>query len=193
MSSVHHVEQFAHIYAKKLLDPKVDYQLVANLGKFATEANIPPKYIYTTMVDEVPKDMVEWMGGFNEHFSNGSYGAYMESEEEIMHYMSAMVGCALRNYKTAALFTTQAVLKGLKKNEVFDQDLIVVPNFQIQKAVGGDIATWEVTALVGWILERFSSSKLTIIGVKSIKSLRDTYGDILAGHVTTYFDLLGGC
>lgn len=192
MDIVKHAEEFAHVYKHGVLSPANDYQLVMGLDKFSRTAGILPKYVYRSMFDFVGDAEVNWMRDYRSHIRNGIHGCCLVGQSEPLKQVSAMVGCAIRNYIDAKVMTLQEVLDARKVGDPIGFELVAVPNFFVSKAEGGDVPSWQSSQLLSWLYERYASGHMTILYVSNLNGLATGYGSAFKTFILDNYVVIGG-
>ena len=188
-----HLERHIDAYAPGVLNPAQHFQLVEELPKFCALAGVSQKHVTHSMLDcPMVGSEVDWMRRFNQHLGNGVYGAVFIGGDRVLDRMSAMVGCALRNYIHAKLVTVQSLVEQLKEGYTPKEDLLVISNFCLPKSQGGNTPSWQITMVVGMLMERFVSDKHTVVYTTSMADVKAQYGYAVATHIEDYFERIMG-
>lgn len=173
-----HLARNKHIYAPGVLNPNQHFALVNDIQKYAKQAWIPEEYIYHSMVDYTDGPEIEWMQDWYAHRRNGVYGLVLTKnldDAAVIPRMSAIVGCALRNFIPAKVMPLQDIISGLKNETSMTQDLICCPNFFLGDG-SGEVASWQVSTLLGWLYSRMSQEKYTVVFVSDLNKMKAAYG-----------------
>lgn len=162
-------------------------RLLANLTLFTHIANIQPKYIWSSLKDYCKSNDLEWVKTIKLQDTTGMYysGKCHQPVEDVM---SAIAGAMLRNYIDARMMTLQEVINHLKDNDMPAPTVLLIPNFYLSANNGGKVATWEVSDLLGMLLQRMSQNLKTIIYINDVKGMEKEYGSTFADHITKHYE-----
>lgn len=187
-----HVLRNIEAYQYKVLDPDFHYVLVEKIDQYAKEAGIPKKYIYQSILDFATNGNpeIDWMRGYSSHRKKGIYGICFVGVPQHLQRMSAMVGACLRNYISARLTNTYSLVTQLREGSMPNEELLAVGNFCLGQMVGGDIPSWQIPMLLGFLYDRFSSEQYTIVYADSLSSIKKVYGPTMLEHIESYFDII---
>lgn len=177
-------------YASQVLDPEVHGRLVADIENVARAANIPMHLIWTSSKEYCNASELEYLRHLPTHASNGVFGYVYSGKVEghpVPLRMMAMAGCCVRNFINAKVMTVQEVLSALKKDAMPSPTVLLIPNFFIGKEQGGSIPAWQVSGLLGLLLNRQSEELQTIVYVESMADMAVQYGDTFKHHFMTNF------
>ncbi len=187
-----HLNRNYNAYAPGVLNIKQHFQLVEEMARYCNDAGVSSDYVTHSMLDYCQDEEMDWMRSYPTHFDNRIYGAAFLGGVDILPRMSAMVGCAMRNYIQARIITLQSLLNDMKSGDTPNEELLFISNFCLPKNQGGAIAVWQIPLLVGLLYDRFSKKKHTVVYVSSIEDLRGIYGDTIAQHIKNNFTLIKG-
>ncbi|NIT54908.1 MAG: hypothetical protein GWN00_01270 [Aliifodinibius sp.] len=185
-----HITRHYQLYAPEVLQPTVHFRLVENLQRFTSEAGIAKKYAYQSMSAFAKVPEIDWMRKYKSHRNDGVYGICFVKAKHCLPRMSAMVGACLRNYISAKVITLSDLIEGLKKGVKYDQDFLAIPNFALSQTAGGDIASWQVPALLSLLLDRAMQEKYTAVYIHSISAVNIIYGKSMVDHLNEYFTMV---
>lgn len=177
---------------ESILDEKVHGRLIADLDRVASVANIPKTMIHRTMKDYCTPEEIDWVRHIRNRGGDKVSLAYVgdSGDTPIESRMMAMTGACLRNFIDARLMTLQEVINLLKEDAMPEPTVLMIPNFFIGKDDGGQIASWEVSSLLGLLISRLSAGKVTVLYVQSLKQLEAQYGKPFTTHIKQYFTLI---
>ena len=185
-----HYEEYKHIYKFGVLSPTSDYQLVMGIEHFSQTAGIPPHYVYRSIVDFAENGVTDWMRDYFSHKDNGIFGCCLVGDQDVLMKMSAMIGCAIRNYIDARLMTLQEVIDFRKNGSRIGFELVAVPNFFVSKSEGGDVPKWQSSQLLSWLYERYAEGVMTILYVSSMPTLKNSYGTAFERFITDNYKVM---
>jgi hypothetical protein len=173
----------------KVLDAKVHGRLIADLRRIARRANVAPRAITTPMAEVCSPAEVEWVKGLREHMREGIAGLMLVGNpERIEERMAAIAGACIRNFVDARVMSLQEVLAHMKAGDMPKPTVLLVPNFFVPYEKGGSVAKWEVSALLGLLMDRYSAGVLTIVYVDNVPLLGREYGPMIREHLLNYYD-----
>lgn len=178
-----HVKKYQHVYAEGVLTPDIHRQLVEDLDGIAASARIPPRCIYKSAKGVCTQAELDWAKNFRVQREQGIDGMVYTGAENVMPRMMALTGIFLRNFINAKLYPVQDLCALLKTHSPPPETVVVVPNFFVGKSSGGDIASWQVSYLLGWLYDRKAEGKSTVVAVESMASMKVEYG-------RPFFDLI---
>lgn len=131
---------------------------------------------------------MEWFKGMKHGKECGVvYVGLENSKVPIEDRMLAMTGAFLRNYVNAKFMVVQDVLLQLKKGEMPECTVLLIPNFCLSKGDGGHIASWEVSSLLGLLYSRLGKGLKTVLYVSSMESLVAQYGKPFKSHIDSHY------
>lgn len=184
-----HLVRNSEAYSPGVLNPRQHFNLVEELPKYCLVAGISTKFVTHSMLDFCNGNPeIDWMRSFPAHAENNTFGAVFIGSDDVLVRMSAMVGCALRNYIQARLVTIQTIISELKDGVVPDEDLLCISNFCLPKAQGGAIPSWQLPIIIGMLYDRYIQQKQTILYVSSLGDIKSQYGVVIHKHIISYFD-----
>jgi hypothetical protein len=189
---VNHLTANAKYYAHKILIPEHHQRLVQNLASVAQTAHIPPQYIYRySMADHCTQAELDWVRTLHSHEDEDCAGLIYEGKQpKLDQRMMTMAGAFIRNYIDARVYPVQDIVQMLKRGKKPEGTIILVPNFFLTKENGGHVATWEVSALLGWLYDRYGSSQQTVLYVQSLTAVEQEYGTSFKDHIDEHFQKL---
>ena len=172
--------------AAGVLDKDVHDILIRDIEKYAKEANIPIDLICKPMKTFCNKQEIEWASAYRTDTHKNAI--YLKSDNSISvdQRMSAVVAAFLRNYVDARLYTVQKVVAMLKQGQTPSCSVLMIPNFFINKDQGGHVASWEISSLLGMLIDRAAANKKTALYVDSMAACEDQYGEVFTKHFKNY-------
>ena len=188
---VEHVKAHLQIYKHKVLRPEVHHRLVQDLPRIALTANIPPTYIYTSMVGTCGPQEVDWVRTLKNHHEHNIAGmAFVGMIPNVEDRMMHIAGACIRNYLDARVMTVQEVIEKQKAGAMPEPRVLLIPNFFLKKDSGGDIPSWQVSSLLGLLYSRFAKQLHTVLYVQNLHSLAEAYGVSFSGHIQSHYTLV---
>ena len=183
-----HMKKYAKFYESGVLNYEQHSMMIPNLEFYATQAKIPLHYLYSSCKDLITDLDLQYFDNWVHLIDKKICGAYLtKHSERYVERMYCMVAIMLRNLHDAKFLTIQEVVKELKAGGRVDSRFVCVPNFCLPKKQGGDMATWEMSSIVGWLLERQSMGYQTVLYVENLKDVEIQYGTVvkqlLANHM----------
>lgn len=163
-------------------------RLIADLENIVKRAGVPVSAVWSRLSQLCDADCdYEWVRAMR--FSEDGGMAYIGKPKgaSVEDRMRGIVGACLRNYTNARMMTVQDVLARLKSGDMPDPTLLLIPNFCMDKADGGDIPTWQVSELLGLLIERASMGKKTVLYAPSWTALEKQYGTSFCEHIKAYY------
>ena len=180
-------------YDSKVLDPTVHGRLVAEIDAAASFAGIQAKWIWTRLGDICSPEEVTWVKRFKFHKDEDrSMLAYVgrDSSTDPEVRMSAVAGALTRNFITARVLTVNQVLDTIKEGKPPLCSCLLIPNFFIEKSLGGGIAHWQSQVLHDLLLDRSTRGLQTVVYVTDMASLGAEYGKAIMKHIQSHSQLV---
>lgn len=168
----------------KLLDPKVHERLIADLDQVVETAGVPRSAVWTRLSSACTPAEVEWVRYLR---NPDNAGLVIIGKEPVDLKMIAIVGACLRNYTDARMMSVQEVLRRIKDDNMPQCTVLLIPNFCLGKDDGGDIPTWEVSSLMGLMIDRSARPLKTVISVPSMPVVEKQYGKNMRRLIETRF------
>lgn len=183
----HHMQSYAEYYATGILNYKRHWRMVQNIGMYAEQSGIPEYFIYNSSEGILlPKD-IKYLEEFGGHQEKGVSGAVLISNPNFLDRMYSMVGVLTRNFIEARFITLQDLIKELKAGNSPKSKLICIPNFALDKSEGGNVATWEMSNVLSWVLNSHSQGRQVVIYVEAMDYINQQYGGVLRTHIDNHF------
>jgi hypothetical protein len=172
-----------------LLNDDVHGPLLKNIAEYCSMAGIPERLIYQSASNFLTDKQYQTFSQIKTFPERGLagvvlYGNLQKPVEDIMGIITAV---CLRNYIDARLMTVKKILDILKQSTEFSPSVILIPNFFISKLQGGHQADWDISTLLGFLMDRYNSGKITIVYVSSLINLRQEYGVAFYDHLTNHY------
>lgn len=184
-----HKALFNKFYASGLLIPEEHARLVMCLDQVAHQASIPGRFIYQhSMKDFCSATELDWVRTLKARSDDGKIGlVYLSDAPKVDERMFAIAGACIRNYLDARVYTVQKLLSLLKDGDEPSCDVLLCPNFYLNREAGGHLPSWQVSGLLGMLYSRFSKDLATVIYVESMDGLGAEYGDAFKKHLLEHF------
>lgn len=174
-------------FASGLLNKEYHERLILDLEKLALLAGVPPHVVWSRMSAFCNEDEVEWTRGVRSSPCAGLAFVGKGHTPSVADKMLAMTGVFLRNYTDARVMPVQDVLRLIKADDMPTCTVLLIPNFCMEKDNGGDIASWEVSSLMGLLLTRSNLGLKTILYVTNMTTLEKQYGSTMREHIEDKF------
>lgn len=177
------------VFASGLLDKAYHDRLLADLTKVVEVAGIPAKFVWTKLSSFCGKEEIAWLRTLRSSEQDGlAYTGKLNNPVE--DKMMAMVGACLRNYIDARLMSVQDVIQLTKDGDMPSPTVLLIPNFCVDKAEGGDIAQWQTSSLLGLLYTRASKGQKTVLYASSLAALEKNYGRPFRDTVEAHYLVL---
>lgn len=179
----------ATAYESGVLVPDVHARLVQNIDSIASAAHIPKHMIWTSTKGICSTEEINYLRQYRRQGSLGNYGLVLTGEvkaDKAHLRMMAMAGMCLRNMINAKVLTAQEIFTALKQDDPLTTSAIFVPNFHVT-GEEGTLPEWQKQQLLNFLLCRFGDQKQTFLYVKDFDTMREDYGDVIAGHLESNF------
>lgn len=181
-----HMKRYAKYYASGVLNYDTHSRMIPNIEFYAKQAGIPEQFIYTASDKILTERDLKYLNSWGHLGEKNLCGAYFtKASERYIERMQMIVAVVLRNMIDAKVITVQNLVKELKNGNPVDSKLVCIPNLCISKHQGGDIATWELSSVVGWLLQRQGLGYQTVVYIEDVKYIEAQYGTIIAELVST--------
>ncbi len=184
---VAHVALYSKYYEPGVLTYEKHRRLVMNIGMYAEAAGIPEFYIYNSAKQILNEDALDYLTGWGLNSERAVGGAWFSGINNCTDSMYAMVGVMLRNFKDAKYITIQDLIAGVKSGKPPESRLVCIPNFALDKAQGGDVASWELAHVVGWMLSAHGAGQQVVAYCQTPELVNSIYGGVLDRHFDNHF------
>lgn len=177
-------------YATGVLIREVHQPLVRHIDRFAKDANISPECIWTPLATVCGPEEVGWVLDFKFHRSNKVSGlAYVgwSPDPRIEDRMAAIAGALIRNFINARVMTVHTLIDIAGEGAVPEASCLLIPNFFLGKARGGDMPPWKISVLFDALLERRAMGVQTVLYVCDFKDMAVEYGAALRDHLQAHY------
>lgn len=174
-----------------VLHKDVHGRLVAEIDSVARDASIVPEFIWKPLVESCGETEIAYIKRFKFHRQDRRGGlAYVGRNPslDLTDRMSAMAGALLRNFIRARVLTVEELLDSLEKDGVPNHACLAIPNFYIEKALGGGkMAEWRVGLLFDFLLQRRKLGLQTLIYVSDLNAMGGEWGPAFQRYVKDHF------
>lgn len=172
-----------------ILDKDFHARLLQALEEVAQTAGIPHAFTWTKLSDYCEQGTMEWVASIKDGLGGGL--AFVgQTDMPVEDKMMAITGCCLRNYVDGRMMTVQDVLNRLRKDQMPSPTVLLIPNFSMDKANGGDIPAWQVSSLLGLLYQRLAQAKKTVLYIGSMETLESDYGSAFRKHLEAHYTII---
>lgn len=176
-------------FSAGLLSKSFHDRLIADLPQLSAKAGIPPKFVWAPLSQYCQSDDLAWVRSIRDDETAGL--AYIgKTNPTVETKMMAITGACMRNYIDARLMTVQDVLSRLKADNMPSPTVLLVPNFCLDKAEGGDIPSWQVSSLLGLLYGRMAKGLKTVLYCGSLAALEKSYGQPFREHIESHYTIV---
>lgn len=174
-----------------VLHKDVHGRLVAEIDSVARDASIVPEFIWKPLVESCGDKEVSYIKRFKFHRQDRMGGlAYVgrNPKVDVTDRMSAMAGALLRNFIRARVMTVEELIDVLDKDGVPSHACVAIPNFYVEKSLGGGkMADWRVGLLFDFLLQRRKLGLQTLLYVSDLKAMGSEWGPAFERYVKDHF------
>jgi hypothetical protein len=164
-------------FKDKILDRAYHDRLILDLDQIVATAGIPAAAVWAKLSSYCIPDEVEWVRQIRSKNDSGLIFIGEDFNVLVADKMAVIAGVCLRNYTDARVMPVQDVVRLLKSDSMPSPTVLLIPNFCLDKANGGDVPSWEISNLMGLLLNRMNSGKKTILHCSSMAIVQKQYGD----------------
>lgn len=177
------------VFTSGLLDEEHHKRLILDIEQIAQTAGVPVPMIWSKLSDYCSPEEFEYIRHIK---STKHYGLLYTGEQKpsVQDKMMAITGALLRNHMDCRLMVLQNVLHLLKNDAMPEPRCLCIPNFCLGSKEGGDIPSWEVSALVGLIYNRGALGLQTVLYAQSLAVVGVQYGTTLSQYLETHYKVL---
>lgn len=177
-------------YASGVLQEKHHAGLVADLDSYAFDAGIQKHWICLPLPDDFPQAAREYLRQFRAQANAGVSGIVLTGENKfgrVESHMAAMSGAFVRNFIRARVMTLGTVIDMLPKNEMPELACLLIPNFFLSSADGGNVAPWQVSALFDYLTYRHITGVQTVLYATGLDALAKEYGSAFRSMIEAHY------
>lgn len=164
-------------FKDKLLDKDYHDRLIQDLPQVIATAGVPASAVWARLSTFCSPEEVTWVKNLRSVADCGLMFTGTSFEVAVNAKMIAITGVCLRNYTDARMMPVQEVVKRLKDDSMPSPTVLLIPNFCLDKANGGDVPSWEVSSLMGLLLSRMGKGFKTVLYATSMAVVQKQYGD----------------
>ena len=177
-------------YASGVLDKEVHARLVADIDRYARDANIQKRWVYTPLAETCGADEIDWVRRFKFHTSEGSAGLCYVGKTPAFNMetrMAAIAGALTRNFIFARLMTlNEFLMESANDGDIPDMSCLLVPNFFVEKGQ----PSWRTAALLDVLIARHTAGLQTVLYVADLIAMGKDYGNALPRHIEHLYQTL---
>lgn len=176
------------IYATGVLDKDVHKRLVADLGRYSREANVPRRMVWTSMAEFCSEKEIEWVRNIKLLGDDGIAGlVYVGGmDPPAITRMSAMGGALLRNFISVRMASVHQLIEEARKEQP-KETVLLVHDFHSSTV---NLPKWQIGLLVSLLESRSIAEKQTVLYADSLEAVEHDYGPELAGMIRRNYTIL---
>ena len=177
-------------YASGVLFPEHHDRLVANIDKYALDAGINKRWIWTPLTEVCGPEEIAYVKAFNRYRSSGDVQGLcfiQASYSQVDQRMYAIAGALTRNFIRARVMTVGSVLDAINSGNTPDATCLLIPNFFLSASQGGTIASWQIAKLFDLLAGRAAMQQQTIVYASNLKDLATQYGAAFRATIDANF------
>lgn len=178
-------------YASGVLRRDVHERLVADIERYAADANIQPRWVWTPLADVCKPAELTWVKRFRFHTEENRNGlCYVGADPDpgIETRMAAIAGALTRNFIRARMLTVNQLLED--PLDTVHVTCLLIPNFFIEKKLGGTQQAWRISALYDLLLSRAVAGQQSVLYASDMDALGKEYGAAIRSHLQASYELL---
>lgn len=176
-------------FKSKLLDKVYHERLLSDLTQVVETAGVPAAAVWSRLSEYCTPEEVEWVRSLRSPADSGLVFTGDGFKVLVSDKMTTITGVCLRNYTDARVITVQDAVRRLKDDSMPTPTVLLIPNFCQEKANGGDMPSWEVTNLMGMLINRMNSGQKTILYVSSMATLQKQYGEAFRSLIEAKYSI----
>lgn len=165
------------VFKSKLLDKDYHERLIQDLSQVVATAGVPASAVWMRLSAYCTKEEMSWVKNLRSESDRGLLFIGTKFPIDVSNKMTAITGVCLRNYTDARVMSVQEVVKRIKEDSMPSPTVLLIPNFCLDKANGGDVPSWEVSSLMGLLIDRMGKGLKTILYATSMAIVQKQYGD----------------
>ncbi len=176
-------------YGTGVLDKAVHDRLVADMDRFARDANIQKRWIWTPLAETCGADEIDWVRRFKFHTAEGSAGLCYVGKSpafDMETRMAAIAGALTRNFIFARLMTLHELMQSVNDGDIPDMSCLLVPNFFVDKGQ----PTWRTASLLDVLIARHTAGLQTVLYSADLIAMGKEYGNGLTRHIEHLYQTL---
>lgn len=186
-NEVAHVKEFFKYYEPEVLSYDKHWRMVQNIAFYAEQANIPEHFIYNSALEILNDKEQTYVRDFSKQQDLGVSGILYADSKNYIDRMYAMCGVLIRNYRSCRYITVQQLIESIKDGHSPKEDLVCIPNFALPKDEGGNVASWELAHVLGWVLDARGRGQQAALFVEDKTDISRQYGNVILQHINNHF------
>lgn len=169
-------------YASGVLKKEVHERLVMNIDHYARDAGIQPHWVWTPLAETCTEQELDYVRQYPKHRREGLVAglvylpALPTALPDVDKHMAAVAGAFTRNFIRARVMTLRTVLERLEDGDSVEARVLLIPNFCLSKADGGDLPSWKAAMVYDLLVQRRAANLHTILYASSLLEAGKTYG-----------------
>jgi hypothetical protein len=174
-------------YASGVLDPEVHDALVADIERFAEDANITPDWIWRPISESCGPGVQQWIRRFRFHAPEHTAGLLIvggQPHPPIEDQMAGIAGSLTRNFIRARVTTLNQLIDAVQEGVVPAMSCLLVPNFF---AAGSSLPDWRIALLLDGLLHRNAQGLQTVLYAAEFEAMSQAYGSTLVQHLEAHY------
>lgn len=168
-----------------VLDKDRHARLIADLDHVCTVANVPKSFVHQSMKAHCDAQEIDWVVNFRLYRQTHA-GLMMVARSNPDSRCMAICGALVRNFIDARVVPLNTLLMDLDNSVVPDPTVLVIPNLYVAQ-VGKAFPAWKIQQVYDLLLQRFTSSRPTVVSVESMAGLESAYGSAFAEHLKSHY------
>jgi len=165
------------VFKSKLLDKDYHERLIQDLPQVIATAGVPASAVWMRLSSYTTEAERLWVRNMRSDTDRGLLFVGSKFPIEVADKMTAITGVCLRNYTDARVMSVQEVVKRIKDASMPAPTVLLIPNFCLDKANGGDVPSWEISILMGMLIDRMGKGLKTVMYTTSMAVVQKQYGD----------------
>jgi len=180
-------------YETKVLKEEVHARLVQNLDVYARDAGIQRRWVWTPLAETCGDAEIDYVRKYPTHKAEGAVQGllYVSASPgvspKVDERMAAVAGAFVRNFIRARVMTLASVLETLGSDKSVEATVLLIPNFCLSKAEGGDLPTWKAAMVYDLLLQRSNANLHTVLYASSVGEATKTYGTACGRLLDSHF------
>lgn len=176
-------------FKSKLLDKDYHERLIQDLDQVVSTAGVPASAVWMRLSTVCNEGERLWVKNLRSDTDCGLLFVGSKSSMDVATKMTAITGVCLRNYTDARVMPVQEVVKRIKDHSIPSPTVLLIPNFCMDKANGGDVPSWEISSLMGLLLDRMGKGLKTLLYATSMGVIQKQYGDSFKALLESKFSV----
>jgi len=182
-------ELMERIQKEGLLDLNRHATLLADIDSIAETAGIPVSSIYHSMKEVCTLDELKFARDL--WLDPKTAGVVYIHDVYTMPRMMAVTAACLRNFVDARIILMAEIVRAIKEGNAPKCDVVLIPNFCIAAKDKG-IADWEMTHVLGWMLDRHFSGLKTLVSISKKEDVQKVMGQMMIDHLKNFVEIPAG-